>query len=293
MRDTYTVAVGICGVVMAAASIGIYSATRAGLRAFLAPTVEGTAASAESKVAFDAVAVTLETRLAVAAMAALPFLSAAVIHFAHLGDAGTLAALALYSCVAIAGAVAFRRASRIAIGVDGIFVTGSSRSRFFAYRDLDAVTGRGSDVLLVKKGRTIVRLQLHGEDASQKDAILLRIQSAIEAARQRETAAVGDLVASVSEDQLARVVQGADGYRSPSVSRTQLWSLVEGHEHDAEIRISAARALVATGDPDDRKRLRFSAERSAEPRVRATLTELSLVEDESEAERDLRSLRVG
>jgi len=269
---------------MAAASACIYAATRLGARAFLAPTIdeeEGreSGVSSERRIGFDAVAVTTETRAAVAAMAALPVLAVLFIQAANLRDAGTLAVLATYATVAITGALVFRRASRIAVGVDGIFVTGSSRSRFFPYSALDAVRANGSDIELVGADRVVLRLQLHGKDATEKDSIVERIQAAILAAKQRQTATVGEIVTSVSEDKLVRLVDGAQGYRSPSVTRAQLWSVVEGPEHDGETRTSAARALVASGHDEERAdarvRVGVAAARSAEPRVRVALRELA------------------
>jgi hypothetical protein len=209
-------------------------------------------------------------------MAALPFVAFLLITLARLGDVGTILALATYVTAAIAGTVVFRRASRIAVGVDGIYVTGTSRSRFFAYRTLDEVQAKGSDIELRRRGRVVLRLQLHGADALQKDAIVHRIGAAIRVAIERETAAVGDIVLSVSDDKLARIVRGgAEGYRSPSVSRGQLWSVVLGSEHDATTRTAAARALAVTGDYEDREKLRLAASQSAEPRVRVALTEIA------------------
>jgi hypothetical protein len=284
----YGTSMGVIGFVMAVASLGIYAATRRGERAFLAPTVDEedyAGVVSERRVGFNAVAVTTETRAAVAAMAILPFLAFAIIQLGKLGDTGTFAVLTAYATVALGGAMAFRRASRIAVGVDGIFVTGSSRSRFFAYRDIDAVRSDGGDIRLVRNERIVLRLQLHGEDALQKGSILARIEEAVRTAKQRDTAAVGEIVASASDEKLARLAQGGEGYRSPSVMRSQLWSLVEGPEHDAKTRTSAARALAGTADVGERERLRVAASQSAEPKVRVALRELAddeAGEDENE-----------
>jgi len=90
-------------------------------------------------------------------------------------------------------------------------------------------------------------------------------------------APVGEVVRGASEDQLARLAEGASGYRTQSVSREQLWSVIEGHEHGTETRTAAARALATTGrgDEKDRARLRVAAEKSAEPRVRVALGHLA------------------
>ena len=82
------------------------------------------------------------------------------------------------------GAFAFRRASRVAIGLDGVHIRGTSRAQFFAYRDLDSARTKGSDLELVRRGKVVLRLQLHGEDAARRDAVLARISENI--ARVRE-----------------------------------------------------------------------------------------------------------
>jgi hypothetical protein len=296
MHVIFAICAGTFGVL--ASSVGgylLYRASKAALAMFLSETVdpeESQGAVSDRRIGFDAVAVTPETRAAVACMAALPFLAYLLITLARLGDLGTMLALATYASAAVAGTIVFRRASRIAVGVDGIYITGSSRSRFFPYRALDAVRAEGSDIALLRRGRVVLRLQLHGADALQKDPIVERIGAAIGAATRKEATGVGDIVLSVSDDKLARLVQGgAEGYRSPSVSRGQLWSVVLGSEHDADTRTAAARALAVTGDHEEREKLRVAATQSAEPRLRLALTEIAKVRpsepfEKEEAEED-------
>ncbi len=274
---------------MAATAGLLYKATGPALGAFLAPTVDARekedarAPTSDRRVAFDAVAVTVETRAAVAAMAALPVLTFFAMRGARLGGTGTDVALAAYVSVAIGGALAFRRASRIAVGIDGIFVTGTSRSRFFAYRDLDAVRTRGSDIEVLRRDRVVLRLQLHGDDATQRDAIVARIQEAADTAKQQRTATVGEIVATASDEKLARLGEGgAEGYRSASVTKEQLWSLVGAPEADAQVRTAAARALVKSGDDKERARLRVTANECAQPAVRVALMELAGDEDDDD-----------
>ena len=259
-------------------ALGIYAATRAGARAFLAPTLAEDDAGpvpSDRRIGFDAVAVTAETRAAVAVMAVLPLLVLKGLIVTRPTDAAAVATVVTYIALTIAATLAFRRASRIAVGSDGVFVTGSSRSRFFAYRDVDAVRARGADIELVRKGRVVLRLQLHGKDAAHKDAIVQRIDEAVRAALEQPTAAVAEIVTSAPEATLARLADGAEGYRSPSVTRSQLWSVVEGPEHDAATRASAAKALVSNGDGEERARLRVAAGQCAQPRVRVALMDLA------------------
>ena len=63
------------------------------------------------------------------------------------------------------------------------------------------------------------------------------------------------------------------------MTRSQLWSVVEGPEHDAVTREAAAKALVANGDGDERARLRVAAGQCAQPRVRIALMDLSEEEE--------------
>jgi hypothetical protein len=283
LEAVYTFGMFVIGCTSGAAALGIDFVTRRGLRLLLQPTIqpeEKATKSADDRVTFDAVAVTTETRAAVAAMVALPFVTLLAIDAANLGQAGTEAALMAYVALAIAGTLAFRRASRIAVGVDGVFVTGTSRTRFFPYAALDGARAKGTDIELIRGSSVVLRLQLHGEDATQKDAILSRIQEAIEGAKAGATAGAGQVVAAATEDQLSRLAEGGADYRAPALTREQLWSLVEGPEHDRRTRTAAARALAKTGNDEERRRLRVAAEHCAEPQVRVLLLEMADDEDE-------------
>jgi hypothetical protein len=74
----------------------------------------------------------------------------------------------------------------------------------------------------------------------------------------------------------------ASGYRSPSISREQLWEVVEGST-DAATRATAAGALAAAFDDADRARLRVVASRCAEPRTRLALGALAAESEEGES----------
>ena len=278
LSPVYGGVLALFAAVMTVVSRGVYTGTRAGFHALIAPTVdpaEVARSTSEGDITFNAVAVTRETLAAVAAMAALPVVTFLAIQAGHLGDVATQAALAAYVAAAVAGAVAFRRGSRISVGVDGIFVDGTSRARFFAYKDTESVRARGGDIELTQRGHVVLRLQLHGKDAARRDALVTRIAQAIEASRGRQTEAAGQIVASVSSSELERIASGAADYRAAAITRQQLWDLVEGPQEDAATRTAAARALASRGDPEDRMRLRVAAQRSAEPRVRLALAELA------------------
>jgi hypothetical protein len=260
---------------------------RGGLRALLAPTVpergEGTLEIGPDELRFDAVAVTRETRAAVGALAVLTLGVASWLAMlpilALFRDPRVFSVIGVYVAVAAGSAIVFRKASRIAVGVDGIYVGGTSRARFYAYRDLDTVRVRGGDVELVKGDRVVLRLQLHGEDAARRDAILARIHEALARVKVVARDAAANFVTSRSGDKVAQSARGGGDYRMPSVSPEALWSLVEGQAVDAPTRTAAAEALVRTGGAAERERLRVAAAHCADPRIRVALEELASDED--------------
>ena len=258
---------------------------RGAVRALLAPTIaarEGEETTIEigpDEIRFAAVAVTRETRLAVGALAAV---SVAVIAWmailptlALFKDERVFIIVPVYVVVAAASALLFRVASKISVGVDGIYVGGTSRARFFAYRDLDEVRVKGGDIELVRQGRVALRLQLHGEDATRRDAIMARIHEALARVKDVERDAAANFVTSRSSDKVAQSARGGGDYRMPSVSHEALWSLVEGAAVAAPTRTAAAEALVSTGGVPERERLRVAAAHCADPRVRLALEELA------------------
>jgi hypothetical protein len=276
---------------------------RGGARDLLAPTVTATTDAAPAldpdEIRFAAVAVTRETKAAVGGLAALTLGVAAWVATRPIldlfRDPRVLAVLAGYVAIAAASALVFRRASRIAVGVDGIYVGGSSRPRFYAYRDLDEVRVRGGDVELVKRGRVMLRLQLHGEDATRREAIVARIAGALARAKEVDRDAAAHFVTSRSTEKVSDAVQGRLDYRMPSVSEDALWSLVEGQGVDAPTRQAAAEALARRGARGDRARFRVAAAHCADPRVRVVLEELGSGEETAEEgeERSAARLRGG
>ena len=154
-------------------------------------------------------------------------------------------------------------------------VAGTSRTRFFAYRDLDDVRVTGGDLELLRRGNVVVRLQLHGADAVRRDAVCDRIRRHIDAREGGKDAVAAQLVASASREQLARVASGGADYRAASLSREALWALIEGPAVDAASRRATAEALAKTSDEGERARLRVAAEHCADPQVRVALERLA------------------
>ncbi|HEY2515614.1 MAG TPA: hypothetical protein VGI39_32320 [Polyangiaceae bacterium] len=260
------------------------------LDALLAPTVVpsegGRTTVTRDEIGFDAVAVTPETRTAVGAMGLvtigmLVWLFSLSTHALY-HDLRIPAVVAAYLVAALGGATLFRRGSRIAVGVDGVLVKGTSRTRFYAYRDLEAARVDGGNLELVRKGEVVLRIQLHGEDATQRDLVLGRIREAIDKVKEGRGAVAAQMVSAASPEQLVRVAGGRADYRGAALTRDQLWALVEGPEIEATARRAAAAALARTSDDDDRARLRVAAEHCASPDVRLALERLADADEESE-----------
>jgi hypothetical protein len=224
---------------------------------------------------FSAVAVTREARGLVAAFAAFSIVALGVLSFGAWSGPALAAAIAAYIALAIAATFAFRRASRVAIGVDGVLVTGTSRTRFFPYRGLDdADVSTFGDVVLKKDGKVVVRLQVHGEDAPRTMAFAERIRANIAGARDAADDGAQRL-AERAPDVLARAARGDGSYRAQGATREALWEIVESSASSSEARTAAARALAERPSSGDRRRLRVAAEHCADPTARAKLLRLA------------------
>lgn len=261
------------------------------VRSLVAPTlrpdevgVHGQEKDAEG-FTFDAVAVTPETRGVVAALGLLSIAMTAAAASLPLRtlmrDSRFFAALILYMAVAAVGVVAFQRVSRVSIGVDGILIGGSTRTRFFAYREVDGARARGGDLELLRGDRVILRLQLHGKDAPRREALLARIRAAIAHADvARRDPALAFVESASTEDLTVAAAGAASTYRRVAPSREKLWELLEGPAIGAEARRAAATALARTANAAEAERLRVAVERWAHPAARSEIQEL--VEDVEE-----------
>ncbi len=260
------------GFLILVAFAGVVALGRVGLRALFAPTLDPADVAAppaleRDEIMFSAMAVTQETRAAVALSAASAI--AAVLTVVAMPTVGVV--LALFPAIL---AAAYYRASRIAVGIDGVLIRGTSRTRFFAYRDFDEVRVRFGDIVLVRAGRSVVRLQLHGEDAVRRDAIVTRIREALTRVAERRAHRTEEFVESATPAQITRAVAGAVDFRLPPLSREALWEIVEGSTVDADARAAAAAALSRAFDAPERARLRIAAAQCAEPRLRIALEAL-------------------
>jgi hypothetical protein len=280
---------GECGLAAVVAAAAVLALTRAGVRSMLAPTLDEAAPddadlASKKDIVFRAVAVTRRTRAAIGSVAALSALASAVFFLLPVQALnGTPAAVGLAAFVAfvLGSAVVFRRSSLVAVGVDGVLVMpGAARTHFVAYRDLDDARAAGSSIELVREG-VVMRLQLHGEDAAKRDAVIAKIRVAIARAKHGASAVAGQIVASATSERLARTARGDGGeYRAPALTLEQLWEIVEAPEVDAAARTAAATALATTDESGARARLRVAAEQIADPEVRGALRDIAEGDDE-------------
>jgi hypothetical protein len=269
-------------------AVGLRALAGFGMRGLLDPVGEergATPAERNDEITFSAVAVTARTRGAVAALA---LASAGMVAWvstlsltALVDHPGLMAVLAAYVAAAAGAAAAFRRTSRIVVGIDGL----RAGHAFHAYRDLDEARARGADLELVRRGRVVLRLQMHSDDAGRRDEVLARLGEAIRAARSVDTRGAAAVVQAMPSAKVASASVGGQSYRFPALSREQLWELVEGPTTDATTRTAAAEVLAVGLDDTDRSRLRVAAARSAEPRVRVALEAL-VWEDHDDHEED-------
>ncbi len=271
----------LIAILLGVVTTGVFAGlgVRSWLAWWLSPVLPPRAdAKSDGDIDFAAVPVTPRTRAlpwavgvssaAVAALVALlPY------HTLH-SDPRVLAALGAYAALSLGGVLAFRRASRVAIGIDAVHVRRGARTRTFAYRDLDGARPRGAGLELLRGGHPVLHLELHGEDAGRRDEALARVQQAIAHAKKGESRAAISAVQARSTAAVASASRGDAGYRVPIVSREQLWALVEGPEADDAARTAAARALAIELGGAERSRLAEAARRCAEPRLRIALEEL-------------------
>jgi hypothetical protein len=239
---------------------------------------------------FTAVAVTWATRAAVGAVAVLPIAFVTAMIQLKLGQTGVAVGIGAYVATAFGSVVLLRRVSRIKVGIDGVYVMGSGPATFFAWSNVDEVRAEGVDIVLRRRGKVVLRLQLHGADQTRSDALVVRFAEAMAAAERTQNdashlhAAHAVSAAAEGNDRFLASTHGATDYRQAAVPRDQLWEVVEGAAAEPSARVLAAEALATSAlDADDRARLRIAAEHCAEPRVRIALEEL-LDEDDAPAE---------
>lgn len=274
-----------------------FALLRRGLRAFVAPVLDEQEIAAEQNadgLTFRAVAVTRESRAAVAAMGVA---SLAMLVASYSLKVSTLmhhpvfqASLLGYLALAAGASIFFVKASRINVGLDGVYISGTARARFVPFREVDDVQVSGSNLDLMRGATRVLRLQLHGEDALRKNALAERIRAAIATAEQHRDEPAVAFVHGADVEKIQRAAEGAASYREVTPSREKLWDVLESPAIEAKARAAAAAALAASSDEGERERLRKMGESCAEPFVRTRIAEL--LDDRAEREEaDVEPLR--
>jgi hypothetical protein len=181
-----------------------------------------------------------------------------------------------YAMAALGGTMLFRSVSRIIVGIDGVLVIGAERKRFIGYGAIDEVRESRGDLLLLRGGRLVLRLQLQEADAARSDVLVARLREAMARAAILRSDGAEMLVRATmagegASRRLLSSIRGGLDYRQPALAREQLWKLVEGPAAERDARTLAAGALVPTLDEHERTRLRAAADNCADPRVRVAL----------------------
>lgn len=235
---------------------------------------------------FSAVAVTREARAAIGALGALSLaVSGALLAVPWRAllqhETGIGVGVAAYVVLAALAAALYRRAARLTLGLDGVRVSGSSRARFHAYRDLDGVTVTPSGEIHLQRGRgTPLRIQLHGPDAARRAAVVERLRASLREAR--ASSAAHRLAEAATASHLGQAARGEVDYRRAGASREELWEVLEGSAPASAARTAAAAALSVGARAEERARLRIAAQRCAEPETRAALLRVAAGEDEDD-----------
>lgn len=251
----------------------------------------------EERLFFQAVAVTPEARAEIAVVGAVTLLCTlvvCVVPMEMITDRRAGIVAVVYALAVAAAAWEYQRASKIAVGLDGVLVTGTSRTRFFDYHQIDdAEASEGGDVIVKRAGKDVLRLQLHGDDATRRELVVGRIRANIARARSLVGSQAHRLAQSATAADMARAARGLGDYRAAGTGTEELWQIVEAPVAATEARRAAARALGGALDDDGRARLRVAAEHCADPGARKALLRIAdgaaadRDEEDAEAEREI------
>lgn len=246
-------------------------------------------APSPDEIHFAAVAVTRESKALVAAFGLLTAAFLAVLTSLpyRLPMEHALGGTLAYALFGAAMVGAYRRASRIVVGADGVLIKGTSRTRFFAYRDLDDVTSRAfGSVVLRARGRDVLALELHGDDARLYADIGARIGAHIARAHEEAGHGLQRFAEAASSGALARAAHGQGDYRARGTSRDDLMALIESPATAPAARVAAAEALAQASDGAELRRIRVAAERCADPAAREALRKVAAASREAAAEEE-------
>jgi hypothetical protein len=182
-------------------------------------------------------------------------------------------------------------AQRVEVGHDGVFLKWLGNSRFVPFSKIDIVASNKLGVDLFLNGDRHVEIRLTQKDGAadaQVKALVARIKDGIAAqaglARADEEAFLarsGRDLPTWMRDMRALGASEHGGYRAAAIPRERLWAVVESPAADPSAREGAALALSASLDADERARLAALALKTAQPRLRVALDEVSRDQEES------------
>lgn len=168
-------------------------------------------------------------------------------------------------------------ASAIEVGRDGVLLTGLGGRRFIRFTDVSEVntTTHGALGLTLTSGEQVVANIGPIERAT---VLAKRIERCRLAARNEidETEArrlIGEDARTLADriPELRKLGRPNASYRESSLSRDQLWRIVEDTSLPATTRLGAAVALSGDLAEPDRVRLRIAADATASPKTRVAL----------------------
>jgi hypothetical protein len=177
--------------------------------------------------------------------------------------------------------------TRVSVGLDGVLVRWLWQERFVPMREIERIRSfsDGEVRLMLRSGKTVsfwtaMLDQVSGDGAPMREAIVARIQDALEARRTGMPAL--DLAALVGRRgrapsawlaALRQLRTGEGGYREGAVRDDDLWRAVEDPTAAEDVRAGAAAALRCSRSLDEvaRQRVRVAAEATASPKLRVAL----------------------
>ncbi len=164
----------------------------------------------------------------------------------------------------------------LSVGADGVVVEHVGFiTRFLPYARIQDVRDRPACIDFVLDDGETVSVWANADDLDLRRGVLRRIAqaraaSATSTGRAELVARCGRPVAAWRAA-LAAQIEQADGYRAAAVSADDATRLLADAASAAEQRIAAAVALLATGGPASRTRVRVAAAACASPRMRVAL----------------------
>lgn len=194
---------------------------------------------------------------------------------------------------------------KVLVGAEGFTIRWPLYERFTHYRDVENVTAKArlgatgviDSLVKLEKGRT---LRLRTPEAPDTDAqrgtegraLYQHLAAAHERWREasRDRVEAQALLASGSDgrDWLSNIDAvmngGASRYRVAAVDESALEAIARDPNGDARARVGASAALLRSGDPGHRARVRIAAEACADPPLRSVLLALSEAKEDRDFE---------